>query len=170
MRKTQRGQTTIAAALLVMVLLLVAAGLTDTYILLETRAWARRVAEDAAVVGASAGRDWDGFVANGEMTLIQATAYTAALDALQDGLDQRGMTAYAADVRVLPNSGGGTITGYPPLERADMFGSSDWTANEPAVGVYLSLPVETVFFGLVNGGQPVEAHVFAAAGVAVQAN
>ena len=170
MRK-QKGQTTIAAALLVVVLILVAAGLTDVYLLLETRAWARRVAEDAAIIGAGAGRDWDGFIATGEMRLIEATAQATTLDALQDGLSERNASPTAIDVRVLAEPFGGSIPNYPPLGRADIFGQGDWTATEPAVGVYLSLPVETTFFGLTFGGnQPVELHLFAAAGVATQTN
>ena len=166
-----RGQTTVAAALLLVVLILVAAGLTDAYILLETRAWARQVAEDAAISGASAGRDWDGFIATGEMRLIETTAYDVALDALGEGLSQRSAVTAVTDVRVLPDPSGGVIPSYPPLARADIFGSGDWTTTEPAVGVYLTLPVETVFYRLAIGsGQPVELHVFAAAGVATQTN
>jgi hypothetical protein len=154
-----------------MVLLLVAAGLTDTYILLETRAWAQRIAEDAAVSGVSAARDWDNYIATGEMRLVETTAQTVALDALAEGLSQRNASPIVTDVRVLPEAAGGSIPNYPPLARADIFGDGDWTANEPAVGVYLALPVETVFFGAAfGGGQPVELHLFAAAGVATQTN
>ena len=51
---------------------------------------------------------------------------------------------------------------------ADFPPGQTWMETEPAVGVYLEAPVETVFLQVVNGNSAVTLHVFAAAGVTTE--
>jgi len=70
------------------------------------------------------------------------------------------------DIRVLADPEGGIVPGYPAVPRASQWNVSSWSESEPSVGVFLVIPVETYLFGLINGNQRIQVHVFAAAGVA----
>ncbi|MGC8946380.1 MAG: hypothetical protein ACP5N6_09515 [Anaerolineae bacterium] len=151
----ERGQAAALAVFLIFLLALLFSGMVDLYRMQETRNWAYRAAESAALAGAAAGRDFDSFV------IDPGLALTAAEETLQAALAWRGETDAAYDIRVLEY--GGTIADFPPVARSDLWGTStEWTSNEPAVGVYLEVPVSTMFLGLGNG--PVRVHAFAAAG------
>lgn len=154
----------VAAVLLVAILILVIGAMVDVYRLQETRSWAYRTAEAAALAGATLGRDLSAVYTTGLPHVDPATGYVAAEQAVLEALARRGVTGATCDIRVI-EWGGETIPGYPPVARADMWGTTDWTATEPAVGVYLAVPVETFLLGLVSDSGPVTVHAFAAAGV-----
>jgi hypothetical protein len=165
--KHQRGQATLAAGLSIFILALLAAGIVDVARLWETRLWAYRVAEAAALTGASAGRDYAAFVATGSLTLDATAAHVAADEALLLGLRERGLDGAATyDIRVHPIVGSATFSRYPPVVHASQRGLP-WSPVEPAVGVYLVVSVRPVLYGWINGNAQIELHVFAAAGVAL---
>jgi hypothetical protein len=168
MKRPERGQASVAAALSVFLLVLLAAGIVDLVRLWEYRAWGYRAAEAAALAGTAAGRDFDSYVATGEITLDAAVAGTTAEQALLKILAERGLNTTAIyDIRVQA-SGPGTYPGYPPCPHAGMT-PGDWSPDKPAVGVYLEFAVQPVMYGWVNGNATIPIHVFAAAGV-VEAN
>jgi hypothetical protein len=159
----QSGQAVVLVVVLLPVFVLLAALALDLYSLTTARAWAYRAAGEAALQGASVGRDWEAFYATGNMQLNESLAGQVALDTLNAGLSQRGLSASSIDIQVLPD--GGSVANYPPLAQADQWNASSWTSPRPAVGVYVSIPVTTTLLGLV-GGRMSELHVFAAASVA----
>jgi len=161
---SEKGQAAVWGMLLTAVFLLVVAALVDVYCLVETRNWAYAVAQEAALGGASRGRDWRAVVSSGQMKLDEALARREAVDLVEVEMASRGVTAYNMDVRVLPNPDGGAIPGYPPrpVRLGDRMG--EWSTSEPAVGVYLELAVDTPllkFAGLSSG----IVYTFVAAGV-----
>jgi hypothetical protein len=162
----EAGQMVVAAVLLVATVILVAGAIVDVYRLQETRSWAYRAAEAAALAGAASGRDLGAVYTTGQPRIDPAAGHDAAEQALQEALARRGVAGATYRVEVL--EWGGTVAGFPPVPRADMWGLPDWTSPEPAVGVYLTLPVETFLLGLVTGDEPVTVHAFAAAGVSTQ--
>ncbi|MDO9129848.1 MAG: hypothetical protein Q7U34_08280 [Anaerolineales bacterium] len=168
--RKQRGQVAVLAALLIMLFVLLAAVLIDAYALLEARNWGYQAAQQAALSGISNGRDWASLLsppcAGGPppIQLVSATAQSATVSLLQQEMTLRGISNYAYDVRVLPDYGGGTVTGYPPLPTRLGAGRGNWTSSEPAVGVYLSFPVSTFLMSFV-GRSTVQISVFAASGV-----
>jgi hypothetical protein len=166
MIRKSRGQGIVAALLMVMIAALLAGGMVDVYRLQEARHWAYRAAEAAALDGAATGRDLSAVYVVGQPRVDPDIGYAAAEDALLDALARRGVGGAIYRIEVL--EWGGTAAGFPPVPRADMWGASDWTSSEPAVGVYLAVPVDTFLLGLVSGNQPVTVHAFAAAGVSTQ--
>jgi hypothetical protein len=160
------GQGAVAALLMVMIIALLAGGMVDVYRLQEARHWAYRAAEAAALDGAATGRDLSAIYVVGQPRIDPDAGYEAAEDALLDALARRGAAGATYRIEVL--EWGGTAAGFPPVPRADMWGASDWTSSEPAVGVYLAVPVDTFLLGLVSGNQPVTVHAFAAAGVSTR--
>ncbi|MCX6053628.1 MAG: hypothetical protein NTZ74_01700 [Chloroflexi bacterium] len=80
-------------------------------------------------------------------------------------MSMRGVLDYLALVRVLPGPTGGSLEGFPP--HAVRLGESlgDWSSSEPAVGVYLEVPVRWMLLD-VFGIEEKRVRVFAAAGVA----
>jgi hypothetical protein len=163
-RGAQRGQMVVAAVLLVLLLAVLAGGSVDLYRLQETRSWAYRTAEASALTGVVLGRDLGAVYTHGRVRIDPAAGRGAAEQAVLQALVRRGATA-SYDVRVA-EWGGETIAGYPPVSRADMWGLGSWHSDEPAVGVYLEVEVETFLLGLVNSGAPVTVHAFAASGLA----
>jgi hypothetical protein len=153
-------------ALFVVTVLLAAT--TEAYKLQETRNWGYRIASQAALRGVSAGRDWTYFYSAGQLRLEETTARNATQSALQSALATRGITAYTADVRVLPDPNGGSIINYPPVARASMQGATTWTTTRPAVGVYLRIPVSVLFFGWVDRSSTMYLNIFAASEVTGQ--
>ncbi len=166
-RAGETGQATLAAVLSLFALLLVAAGCVDLARLWTTRAWAYRAAEAAALTGVAQGRDYGAYVASGAIALDAGAALTAAASALQATLAERGLATGAAyDIRVQPTTAAATYPGYPPVAHAGLT-PGDWTPTRPAVAVYLTVPVQPVLYGWVNGNAPVTVHVFAAAEVVI---
>lgn len=153
----------VLVVVLLPVFVLLAALALDLYSLTTTRAWAYRAAAEAALQGASAGRDWEAFYATGSLRLDENVAGQVALDTLNGGLVQRGLVAESVDIRVLPD--GGSVANYPPLPLADQWNAGTWSSPRPAVGVYVAIPATTTLLGLV-GSRASVLHVFAAASVA----
>jgi hypothetical protein len=166
MVQERRGQGVVAALLMVMIIALLVGGMVDVYRLQEARHWAYRAAEAAALDGAATGRDLSAVYVVGQPRVDPDVGYEAAEDVLLDALARRGVAGAAYRIEVL--EWGGTAAGFPPVPRADMWGAPDWTSSEPAVGVYLAVPVDTFLLGLVSGNQPVTVHAFAAAGISTQ--
>ncbi len=170
LERKQRGQVAVFGAVLIMLFVLLAAVLIDAYALSEARNWGYRAAQQSALSGISSGRDWASLdplpCAGGPppMRLVSATAQSAAVSLLQQEMTLRGVSNYSYDVRVLPDYGGGSIAGYPPLPTRLGAGRGNWTSNEPAVGVYLSFPVSTFLMSFI-GRPTVQISVFASAGV-----
>lgn len=144
---------------------MLAGGLVDLYRLFTARNWAYSVAQEAALAGASRGRDWDFFTASGAMRLLSEPAEAEAEQVLVAEMEARGVSGYGFDIRVLPSPAGGSIPDFPPRPVRLGENLGDWSADEPAVGVFLSVPVDWLLLDVVGlAGKPVS--VFAAAGVA----
>jgi len=162
------GSSWAGGVMLALILILLGAILTDVYHLSEVRNFAYGLAADAAMAGANLGRDFEGYYhmgTRGELWLGHHDARTVALNVVEAGMAQRGITDYQVIIHVITNPNGGQIPGFPPVPRADLTGEAGWETDGPAVGVYLAVQVETNLFGLVNGGQPITVHAFHAAEV-----
>lgn len=161
----ERGQTTVAAMLAILFLVLVAAGMVDLARLWETRMWAYRAAEAAALAGAGRGRDYGAYVAGGDIVLDESSAMAEAESALLKILAVRGLESTAGyTIQTHAGPGSGSYPGYPPPAHAGMT-PGEWEPEGPAVGVYLVVPVQPVLYGWVNGNREIDVHVFAAAEV-----
>ena len=160
----ERGQSTLATIFTVIIFVLITGIIVDVYTAWTAREWAYRAASSAALRGVTVGRDFNAFYATGQWSLDATAAQTEAAAALAEEMAAHNVSNYSADIRVLPNSGGGMIAGYPPVARARQAGG-DWSTGEPSVGVYVSMPVRTFFLNMVNGGADFQVHVFAAAGL-----
>lgn len=161
----RKGQTALWGFLAMLVLIAITSGLVDIYRLYAARNWAYSAAQEAALAGASHGRDWSALMTGDDMRLDSLTAKTEAERVLKAEMTSRGISGYTMDVRVLPDAGGGSITGFPP--RPVRLGNSlgDWSSNEPAVGVYLEVPVDWLMLDMLNV-QEKTVRVFVSAGVA----
>ncbi len=159
----RRGQEFASGFMAVLITIVVAAGLADYNRLQTARDAIERASYEAALRGASVGRDWTYAAANGTMRLTGSAAQSAASAYLTQAMSDAGLSGYTSDIRVLPNSTGGTIAGYPPTARAAAFDAANWTTTKPAVGVYVEIAVPTMLLGLINGGANVTLHAFGAA-------
>lgn len=151
----RRGQVTLSAVVAVLLLMLVAGALVDGLNWVVVRHQALQIAQDAALQGARAGVDYEAFVREGEGRLDVAAARGRALAVVQE---EAPWGSYEVQVAVLPEPQGGTATGFPPHPNA----GPEWTADSPAVGVYLAVPVDFFFLKFLG---VTEIHVFAAAEV-----
>ncbi len=166
MVKDERGSASVAGLLFTLILIVLAAAIVDVYRLQDTRTFAYSAANDAALRGASFGRDWNQFMTTGQMYLDPYAATDAAQNALEQAMQTRGITAYQYQIGVMPNPGGGTGNlPAPCVARASLWNTTTWTETQPAVGVCVQVQVPTILFGLVNGNQPITVNAFAAAGV-----
>lgn len=164
MIRERRAQSAVWGLLTILIFIIIAAGLVDIYRLYAARNWAYTVAQEAALAGASRGRDWAYVSATGNIRLTSTLATSQAQQIVIAEMNARGVLGYTADIQVLPDSAGGTITGYPPRPVRLGNGRGDWSTNEPAVGVYLTVPVDWLLldrFGIA--GKSIS--VFASAGV-----
>jgi hypothetical protein len=161
----RRGQSLVWGFLAMLVFVAVAAGLVDIYRLYAARNWAYSVAQEAAMTGASRGRDWSSITSGGDMRLNSTLAKDEAQKMATAELLTRGISQYVLDVRVLPDATGGAVTGFPPRPVRLGSGLGNWNSNEPAVGVYLEVPVNWLMLDMLNT-QVKTIRVFAAAGVA----
>jgi len=164
MIRDRRAQSAVWGLLTILVFILIAAGLVDIYRLFAARNWAYSVAQEAALAGVSQGRDWSSVAATGTIRLTPEIATSQAQQIISIEMNTRGISRYSVDIRVLPDPSGGSITGYPP--RAVRLGDNrgDWSTDEPAVGVYLTIPVEWLLLDRV-GIKENSVSVFASAGV-----
>lgn len=165
MIRERSGQSAVWGVVAMLVFIAVAAGLVDIYRLYAARNWAYAVAQEAAMAGASRGRDWSTLVSDGAMRLDAASAQLEAQQVLQKEMAARGVTGYLADIRALPDATGGSIAGYPPRPVRLGAGMGNWSSDEPAVGVYLEMPVNWLMLDMLDTSLK-SVHVFAAAGVA----
>ena len=156
----RRGQTFASGVVAVLLLIAVAAALVDGLHLLSIKQRCLEVASAASLRGASRGRDYAYYLTTGQIALDRSAAQIEAFDAAAAGLSRLGLSGYTVQVEVLDAPGGGSIAGFPP--------GQTWSDTEPAVGVYLEVPVDTVFMRAINGGSRVVLHVFATAGVTGQ--
>jgi hypothetical protein len=160
----RKAQSAVLGLLSILVLVIISGGLVDIYRLYAARNWAYSLAQEAALAGASRGRDWAYVSATGNIRLTSDLATSQAQQIITAEMNTRGVSGYTVDIRVLPDTAGGTIAGYPPLPVRLGSGRGDWSADEPSVGVYLSIPVNWLLldsFGIA--GKSVS--VFVSAGV-----
>ena len=161
----RHAQSAVWGLLTILVLIIIAAGLVDIYRLYSARNWAYNVAQEAAMTGASRGRDWSTVVSSGVISLNMDTAREEAEQTITTEMSNRGISGYTADVRVLPDPGGGQVVNFPPVPVRLGVNRGNWRSNQPSVGVYLSLPVNWLIldsFGIVTK----TVSVFASAGIA----
>ena len=168
--KGETGQASAGGVMFTIIVVLIAAILVDVFHLMEVRDFAYSLAADAALTGTSLGRDYSAYYKpphRGELRLNPGWAQSQARQVVQEGMDERGISHsdYSVRIEVIPDITGGTVPSFPPVPRASLGGISDWTTDRPAVGVYLTVDVDTNLFGLVNGGQPVTVHAFQAVNV-----
>ncbi len=165
MVRDRAAQSAVWGLIAILFLVLVASGLVDIYRLYSVRNWAYSVAQEAAMTGASRGRDWSAVKTSAEIRLNADTAQNEANQIVRVELSARGISGYSADIRVLPNPGGGEMPDYPPNPVRLGLGRGSWSSNQPSIGVYLSLPVNWLILDHL-GIIPKTVNVFASAGVA----
>lgn len=165
MIRDRRAQSAVWGFLGMLIFIALAAGLVDIYRLYAARNWAYSVAQEAAMAGASRGRDWSSLMMDGNVRLDSDRSSIEAQAVIDSAMNSRGIAVYANDVRVLPNPDGGSIAGYPPQPVRLTSGAGNWTSSEPAVGVYLEVPVNWLMLDMLNLNEKT-VRVFAAAGVA----
>ena len=164
MLSDRRGQSVVWGFLCMLIFIAVSDGLIDVYRLYAARNWAYSVAQEAALAGVSKGRDWSSVTTSG-LRLDATLARSQASAVVTSAMTQRGVSGYSLDVRVLPDQSGGSIPGYPSRTVRLGNGLGAWSSDEPAVGVYLQVPVKWLLLdGLNIGAKSVS--VFASAGVA----
>lgn len=160
----RRAQSAVMGILILLVLLLLAAGLVDLYRAFTARTWAYSVAQEAALIGVSSARDWETLSSTGEMRLNEAVAIHSAGETVVTEMETRGISNYTVSIRVLPEPDGGQVEDFPPRPVRLGTAKGDWETDEPAVGVYLQVPVDWVL--LDTFGIPEKSvSVFASAGV-----
>jgi hypothetical protein len=182
-RHARRGQILVLAVIFIFLFFLVATVLLDVYHIEEARNWGYRVVQQAALAGASgAGGNWvvyqptldpalpsptpggSGCIDPVRVELIESEAYAAAESMLQLEMAGRGFDPadYSYEIRVLPSVDGGITPNWPPNPVRLGTGRGEWSAANPAVGVYLVFDVHTFLMSVV-GRPTVSVHVFAAA-------
>lgn len=165
--RDERGQVVVWSLMLAIAFVLVLAVLCDIYGLQETRAWVYEVASDAALTGAGRGRDFDEYMATGQIRLDRSEARNMAEAIVDQEMSQRGITTYTRQVEVFV-PGDAVPSPFPPVGRAQLRyleGVSQWSPTRPSVGVYLALPVPVFFAGLTSLSGSVTVHAFSAAEV-----
>jgi hypothetical protein len=165
MIRDHQAQSAVLGIFLVLCFTLLAGGLVDIYRAYAARTWAYSVAQEAALAGASQGRDWDSLSSTGEMRLNETVAITSAESIVQMEMTQRHISSYSMLVQVIPDPAGGEIREFPPRPVRLGSGKGDWKTDEPAVGVFLSVPVDWVLLDSFGILEPTVS-VFASAGVA----
>jgi len=161
----RKAQSAVWGLLSILVLVILAGGLVDIYRLYAARNWAYSVAQEAALAGVSRGREWNTMLTSGTVGLDEDMASEVAQQIVQSAMQMRGITGYQVVIHILPDPLGGTIVGFPPRPVRLGENLSDWSSYEPAVGVYLVVPVQWTILNSFGIDQK-EVHVFAAAGVA----
>ena len=158
--RERRAQTMASGVFVILLLLVTAATVVDGLHLLTMRQRCLEIASSAALQGTSRGRDYAHYLVTGQIALDVITARDEATGAADAALAALGLSGYTIQVEVLAAPGSGSLSGFPP--------GQTWMETEPAVGIYLEVPVQTVFLHIVNGSSAVTLHVFAAAGVTTE--
>lgn len=159
----EHGQIAAIAALGLLIFTILAAGLVDVYRLQAARNWAYRVAEAAALNGAAQGRDFSTIYTAGQARLVVDRALDGARQVLDDSIARYGLIDVTYQLAA-SEWGREEFPGFPPVPRADLWGSAYWQTDEPAVGVYIEVRVPTFLLGVL-GNDSVQIHAFAASGV-----
>lgn len=165
MIREKKAQSAVLGILVLLVLLILAAGLVDIYRAFAARNWAYSVAQEAALIGVSSGRDWNGLAVTGEVRLDEAAARTAAEQIVIAEMSARGVDDYTLIIQIQPEPDGGRVEGFPPRPVRLGTGKGAWQTDEPAVGVYLEAPVDWLLLDAF-GIEEKNVAVFASAGVA----
>jgi len=165
MIRDRRAQSAVWGFLGMLVFIAIASGLVDIYRLYAARNWAYSVAQEAAMAGASRGRDWSSFMLDGSVRLDPDRSSSQAQAVIASAMNSRGVALFVQDVRVLADPDGGSIAGYPPQPVRLASGAGNWNSSEPAVGGYLEVPVNWLMLDMLNLDEKT-VRVFAAAGVA----
>ena len=165
MTNERKAQSAVWGLLSILVLVVMAGGLVYIYRLYAARNWAYSVAQEAALAGASRGRDWNAVLNTGLIQLDEAVASSSALAVITSAMQARGISTYAVSIRVLPDPFGGTIPGFPPQPVRLGESLGEWSSTEPAVGVFLEVPLQWTLLDLF-GIDLKTVRVFASAGVA----
>jgi hypothetical protein len=160
MLRDRRAQTMASGVIALLLILVLASALIDGLHLLTLRQRCLEIASAASLRGASRGRDYARYLAAGHIALDAPAVRAEAFNAADAGLAALGLSGYAIRVEVLDAPAGGSLVDFPP--------GRTWSETEPAAGVYLEVPVQTIFLHIVSGDTVVTLHVFAAAGVTTQ--
>ena len=161
----RKAQSAVWGLLSILVLVILAGGLVDIYRLYAARNWAYSVAQEAALAGVSRGREWNSMLTSGKVGLDEDVARDVSQQIVQSAMQMRGITGYQVVIHILPDPLGGTVADFPPRPVRLGENLSDWSSDEPAVGVYLEVPVQWTILDSFGIDQKV-VRVFAAAGVA----
>jgi hypothetical protein len=162
--RSESGQAVILGLFMLLVFITLAVVFVDGYALVEARNWGYQVAQQAALAGVSAGRDWASSE-NGCLELDETIARDQTEWILGSELALRGITGYTYEVRVLPEASGGSYSDFPPQTVRLGEARGGWTEQAPSVGVFLTFPMNTFLMSFV-GRSTVPIAVFAAASVA----
>lgn len=165
MIRERKAQSALWGLLATLILALLAGGLVDIYRLYAARTWAYSIAQEAALTGASRGRDWDSVAETGWIRLNRSAASREAESRVEAAMQERGIHGYRVIIEVLQEPFGGTVTGFPPSPVRLGEDRNDWSSAEPAVGVYLEVPVEWTLLDIF-GLDAKTVRAFASAGVA----
>lgn len=156
------GQVAPSAVVIVMLLMVLAGVLVDGLHILTVRHRAYRIAADAALQGVREGTDYWHFIHHGVIRLKGPEAHNRAASVVSEEGAFWGLDDYDVDIRVIPDAGGGSISGFPPHPNAQQQGGTTWQADRPGVGVYIAAHVPTWFLGWFNGNTPITVHAFSA--------
>ncbi len=115
MHRDDRGSASVAGLFFALILIVLAAAIVDVYRLQDTRTFAYSAANDAALRGASFGRDWNRFMATGVMYL-DPNAATSAAQYLVVGQFATATTDLSASVAV--SAGTGPAAAVEPDKKA----------------------------------------------------
>jgi hypothetical protein len=114
MIEDHKAQSAVWGLLIILVFIAISGGLVDIYRLYSARNWAYAVAQEAALAGASRGRDWEYLAATGKIRLISDITNTEAETLVKTEMETRGVISYSMDVQTLVDPSGGVIPGFPP--------------------------------------------------------
>lgn len=153
------GQTWVSGIVAVLLLVMAAAGLVDGLYALSMHQRCQEIASAAALRGSGQGRDYDYYLANGQISLDAVVSKDKAIQAADAAMAGLGLSGYTIQVEVLDVPGGGSVANFPP--------GKVWSESKPAVGVYIEAPINSVLVQAVFS-MPFTIHVFAAAGVETQ--
>ena len=127
-------------------------GLVDIYRLYAARNWAYSVAQEAAMTGASRGRDWSSLIVDGNIRLDPDHVQKCRRRQWSNLPESAG--EYATYVESMCGSCRMQLGEVWLDTRRARFvwrsGAGNWNSNEPAVGVYLEVPVNWLMLDMLN--------------------
>ena len=93
MIRDRKAQSMVWGFLAMLIFIVVSSGLVDIYRLYAARNWAYSVAQEAAMAGASRGRDWSSILGGGDMRLNAVVAKDEAQKLVVAEMSARGILA-----------------------------------------------------------------------------